>query len=306
MNSSFWYSLLGHILIGALFLVSLPAIQKQQSSVDSVPIFIELKNVEISNKTNLPVKAKTEKAPERATPKPAPKKEPTKIETQAKKVETPKIEPVQKAEPLKDAAKVVEPPAPKKPEPTPKAKPKVQKAVQPPKPKPARKVKEDDGMDSLFASVEKMSKTAENKKKEPKNEVSDLISGVLSGAEKGPTQVPIGERLTVSQTDFIKSKVREKWNFDAGIEGINSMVVEMRVFLARDGSVQDVEILNQKRYSQDAGFRSVAESARRAIYRCDKDGNESPFRMLAFKYPNRYSDWQQLLLSFSPLDDGSY
>ena len=62
MSSSFWYSLLGHVLIGLLLLVSLPTFQKEQTLTDSAPIFIDLKDIEIADKTNLPSKAEKKRA----------------------------------------------------------------------------------------------------------------------------------------------------------------------------------------------------------------------------------------------------
>lgn len=302
MSSSFWYSLLGHILIGLLFFISLPTFQKQQTPLDSVPVFIDLKNMEITDKTNLPAKVEKPAEPKTVVKE---EKQPAKIET--RKIEPVKevVEPVQKTEPVKDAVKTVVPEPVKKPVPVVKPKPKVPVKAPTVKPKPVKaKPKEDDGLDSLLASVEKMSKT-NNPAPKKKDEISDLVAGVLDGVEKGPTHAPIGNKLSVSQIDFIKAKVREKWIFDAGIDGIDKMIVELRVYLSRDGRVSDVEILDKKRYDQDASFRSVAESAKRAVNRCDKDGEESPFRMLALRYPERYSDWQQLRLSFSPMDDGA-
>ena len=35
---------------------------------------------------------------------------------------------------------------------------------------------------------------------------------------------------------------------------------------------------------------------------CDRMGSESPFKILAAKYPERYSDWKSLHLRFNPLD----
>ena len=308
MNSSFWYSLLGHVLIGLLLLVSLPTFQKKQTLLDSAPIFIDLKNIEISDKTNLPPKIESRRKDNLPVVKPVIKKEPVKVETKVKEIkpEPEKIEPVQKAEPVKEAAQVVEKAPEKKPDPLPKIKPKVPKRPPvKPKPVPAKaKPKEDDELDSLFASVEKMAKTDNTKSKKKKDDVSDLISGVLNGVEKGPTQVPIGEKLTVSEIDFISAEVRKHWNFDAGIEGIETMIVEVRVSLTREGQVEDVVFLNKKRFDQDASFRSVAESAKRAILMCDRMGTESPFKILALKYPERYSVWKSLVLSFNPLDKG--
>lgn len=308
MSSSFWYSLLGHLLIGLLLLVSLPTFQKEQTLTDSAPIFIDLKDIEIADKTNLPSKAEKKRAEIPSQPKPIEKKEPLKIETKEQKVEAvpEKIEPVQKPESVKDAVKAFEKEPVKKHEPVPKIKLKPKPQRKPPvKPNPTpvkQKPKEDDGLDSLLASVEKMSKTTKSTDKKKKDDVNDLISGVLNGVENGPTQTPIAEKLTISEIDFISAEVRKRWNFNGGIEGIETMIVELRVFLTREGKVDDVVFLNKKRFDNDASFHSVAESAKRAILMCDKMGNESPFKILAAKYPERYSDWKSLHLRFNPLD----
>lgn len=307
MSSSFWYSLLGHILIGALFLISLPNFQKKQTPLSSVPVFIDLRTMEITDKTNLPPKKEQKKAVKQVVKES--KKEPAKIETKVRKPESvqEKVQPVQKAQPMKDAVKTVENKPQKKPDPVPKVKPKVQKAppVKPKQvqPKPKDKPKEeDDGLDSLLASVEKMSKTSKTNSEKKKDDVSDLISGVLNGVDKGPSKTSIDNKLTVSQIDFISAEVRKHWNFDAGIEGVEKMIIELRVSLTREGRVEKVEFVNQKRFNQDPGFRSVAESAKRAVLMSDNMGDESPFKILAVKYPERYSDWQKLQLSFSPLE----
>ncbi len=306
MNLSFWYSLVGHLLIGAIFFISAPDFSKIQTKLDSVPIFIDLKDIEISDKTNLPAKAKTVKKEVVSAPKKLPSKpKEVKKVAAAPSVKAPEVKPVQKTENIKDSAKMITPKE-KKVEVKPKAKPvSVSKktAKAPVSAKPKRKV--DDSLDSLLASVEKMSAKPVKiaAKKDDSSEVSDLISGVLNGVQGGRTSA-LGTKLTVSQIDFIASTVRKHWNLDAGIDGIGDMVVEIRLSLGRNGRVHNVEFLNKDRYLQDTSFRSVAESAKRAIYICDKLGDESPFRMLAVKYPERYSDWQNIQLRFNPLDGG--
>ena len=100
MNSSFWYSVIGHILVLGLFFVSLPTFEKKQTMTEAVPIFIDLKNVEITDKTNLPTKASVQKEAKAEEKKALPQSQPK------PKVEN--VKPVQKTEPINDAAKIVE------------------------------------------------------------------------------------------------------------------------------------------------------------------------------------------------------
>jgi hypothetical protein len=66
--------------------------------------------------------------------------------------------------------------------------------------------------------------------------------------------------------------------------------VEVRVSLARDGTVLSANAVDQARMSRDAFFRAAAESAERAVMVC------SPLTM-----PDRdYEIWKDLLLTFDP------
>ena len=112
------------------------------------------------------------------------------------------------------------------------------------------------------------------------------------------------QELSVSEKDMIGIKLRECWNLDPGVRGVQDMLIEIRVFLNREGTVKDVKILNKARYNKDTAFRSVAESARRAVYICDKKNAESPFKIFPEHYGQSYDMWQTLLLRFNPFDGG--
>ena len=112
------------------------------------------------------------------------------------------------------------------------------------------------------------------------------------------------QELSVSEKDMIGIKLRECWNLDAGVRGVQNMLIEIRVFLKKDGTVKDVKILNKSRYNKDAAYRSVAESARRAVYICDKKKDASPFKIFPKNYQDAYDTWKTLLLRFNPLDGG--
>lgn len=85
-------------------------------------------------------------------------------------------------------------------------------------------------------------------------------------------------------------------NLDPGAMGIEDMIVEIRAQLNQDGTVRKVDILDSFRYGSDNHFRSVADSARRAVYICQ------PYSILADKYPEKYDMWKTLLLRFNPMD----
>ena len=74
------------------------------------------------------------------------------------------------------------------------------------------------------------------------------------------------------------------------------MIVEIKASLNQDGTVRSVDILDMSRYNSDNHFRSVADSARRAVYICE------PYKIFAERYADKYDKWNTLLLRFNPLN----
>ena len=70
------------------------------------------------------------------------------------------------------------------------------------------------------------------------------------------------------------------------------MVVQLRIEVRPDRTVQNVAIEDQARLGRDPTFRAVAESARRAVDKC------SPLTLPAGKY----ALWRDIQLNFRPAD----
>ena len=60
--------------------------------------------------------------------------------------------------------------------------------------------------------------------------------------------------------------------------------------------LKKVDILDSSRYNSDTHFRSVADSAKRAVYVC------GPYKIFANKYADKYDMWKTMLLRFNPFD----
>lgn len=279
-------------------------------------LMVDLTKVKIDEKTNLPPLVKEVKKEE---PKPQEVKEEKKTEPKKedktplvkKETPAPKIEPQKPVEtPKKEAVKVQE----KKPEPKKEVKkePKKElkkevkkekpKSQEKPKPKVAPKPvpkKQPQGLQSLLASVEKVRKPANSAPASPSKPAGETVNKGI----KGGTEGSLMNELTISEKDLIANKIRSCWNVNAGVQDADKMIIEVRAFINKDGSVREVKILNMK---QDPIFRSMAESAKRAIYVCDAKGEESPFRILANKRPEMYNSWKQIYLRMNPVDGGVY
>lgn len=291
---AFLMSLALHGVVLTLMLVNFN-FNREYSKPPSVILHVDLNKVQISNKTNLPQKSvKKKKAPVQK------KKEEPKKETPKKKEVAvqpkPKPKPKPKAEPKKPQPK----PQPKPVTPVKDAVP-VQKKPEPKKetikeePKKIQPQKEEKGYDlqSLLASVEKVRK--EPLKQEVKSVQNDLSADMGNTGLEGR----LDQVLSISEKDFISSKLRECWNIDGGAQNLDEIVVEVKAFINKDGSVRDVKILNKQNYP---AFSSVSESAKRAVYICAGKGTESPFYILSQKYADHYGDWKEIYLRFSPLE----
>ena len=160
----------------------------------------------------------------------------------------------------------------------------------------------DDPFKTLLASVDgiKTGMGYADAQTEAEVDPDEVVTEGIEGGQGGSYM----QELSVSEKDLIGIKLRECWNLDAGVRGVHNMLIEIRVYLNQDGTVKDAKILNQTKYNKDTAFRSVAESARRAVYICDKKKEESPFRIFPKHYEQSYDTWKTLLLRFNPFDGG--
>lgn len=226
-------------------------------------------------------------------PEPEPEPEP---EQMAEEV-APEPEPP----PQQEAKAVPEPVAPEpepEPEPVPppeaKPEPEPEKLAKPTPPKPKRRPNikvampdknkkhhepELDQLTSILRNVEKL-RDQPKRRREPMAKAQIQGSTTLSAS-------------TLEQNEMaraIQEQLRNCWRIDPGARGAADIVVEIKVLLNQDGSVQRVDIVDVVRMVQDGFFRSAAENAKRAITRC------SPFRLPL----RRYDVWRQLTLRFDP------
>lgn len=316
MKSAFYKSLALHLIALLLITVDFPWMWHRDMVLDQVPIIVDLEQVKISEVTNLPAKAKfadEDRAAGRSKPtpppppKPQPKPEPKPVPEPQVIENTPEAKPApaeEKPQPIKESFMV--PPQPSKPKPEKKPEPKkvtpppapAKPKPQPQKAKPAPKAEKpkaqavDNPLKNLLDSVNAMEK----------NIGADNSATIKTGTKvanmgiEGGTGGSYFSELSISETDAIASRLRQCWNLDSGAMGIEDMIVEIRAYLGKDGSVQKVDILNTSRYNSDSHFRSVADSAKRAVYIC------APYSILAQKYGDKYDLWKTMLLRFNPIN----
>ena len=312
MKQSLYKSLALHFVVFLLIMVDIPLFWHNKTTLNQVPIIVDLNNVKISEMTNLPPKAKMGKEDKAASKvkrkiennytKEEPKKDDKRPTAKEPEEETAPEE-AAPTEPKKDYLVAPQPKKPKAPKkkptpPVPAAKPK-------PKPKPKPEVKKEqkqpekgkpqlaNPLKSLLASVDALEKEVGNTNQEATIKEGTEVNNM--GIEGGTGGSYFSE-LSISEIDAIAGRLRGCWNLDPGAMGIKDMIIEIRAFLNKDGSVRKVDIINTSRYNSDAHFRSVADSARRAVYIC------APYSIFADKYADKYDKWNTMLLRFNPLD----
>ena len=98
--------------------------------------------------------------------------------------------------------------------------------------------------------------------------------------------------VTMSEIDYLRRQIGLCWSLPAGAKDAENLVIEIRVAMNADGTVNSARIVDQGRMTVDPFFRSAAESALRAVLnrRCQ------PFKLP----PEKYDIWKLMILSFNP------
>lgn len=295
-----------HLAVFLLVVIEIPMFWWNRTPAGQVPIIVDLKDVKISEMTNLPPKAKMGKEDKEASKI---KRKVEKKYTKESSVEPEPIKNIKEERATKDETPIAEPkpikkdflvaPQPKKP--IAKQQKKKQEVKQPkkiePKKKPEEKVKKEEPqlanpLKSLLASVDALEKEGEKSTTATIKEGTEVANMGVDGGVAGS----YFSELSISEMDALAGQLRACWNLDPGAMGIEDMIVEIKAQLNQDGSVRSVDILNTARYGTDSHFRSVADSAKRAVYIC------APYKILSEKYAEKYDKWKVLRLRFNPID----
>ncbi len=249
-------SVIFHVLLALLIVLGVPSFFEPE--VLEAPPTIELAT--LADITAAPTVDKAGKPMDK--PKPQPPAPETKKET---KPEPPKPAPPTPSTPPPPAPEqqaavipdkpIEKAPDQKKPEPKPEEKKKEEKKTE--KPKPEKKEQKND-MDALLKSLQSDTPAPETEEK-PKKKAAPAPAEPTTGQQAALTNdVP----LTMAETDGIRSAIEKNWNIPVGMANMDSYTVSLRLYLTPDGVVTKIEVLGD---TGDQGFRTLADSARRAI-----------------------------------------
>lgn len=225
--------------------------------------------------------------------------------------------------PLKDQPEkeVKQPPKPTPPPPTP---PKAEPAKPtPPKPAPAEDKKPFDPMEGAEPLPDKTKEkpkeeTKEKPKDKPKEKSFDDLMKELNTADtkdnvpthekptaktteqattKSKSDAPYdpGLPLSISEKDAIRSQFIPCWRMPAGAKDAHNLAVRVKVTAQPDGTVLTAVVAPDQmgRYNSDTFFRAAADSAVRAVQKCNP---------LQHMPADKYNSWREMELNFDPAD----
>jgi len=286
-------SVLLHAVIVAVAYMGLPSFRDAPDLVD-VPISVDIVNV--ADVTNIPTKPKEVKA--EAAPAPPPKPPAPPPAPQGSVEQPPAPEPVPQAPEEKVAVLVtpeVKPKAKEKPKPQPKDEPKkTESKKRSPAPVPPRKPKAPDQFASVLKTLEDLKTAPPAPKKEDKAAPPDFAKMMADALETDKPRTDVGPEMTISEIDLVRQQIHRCWNLPAGAKDAHKMLISIRIIMNPDGTVRTANVLDSSRMGADPFYRTMAESALRAVLnpRCQ------PFKLP----PEKYDRWQTMKLNFDPRD----
>ena len=167
----------------------------------------------------------------------------------------------------------------------------------PVKPRPKPTPPEEDILESVMKDLQELEDEPEPVEQET-TETDDLLSDVAALLEDDPSdeqtqQTPIlGNRLTISEIDAVRRQIEPCWNVQIGARNPEELIVDVRVYMNRDGTVRKVQIIDTARMRSDVFFRAAADAARRAV----QNKKCIPLKLP----PKKYDQWKQMVLRFDP------
>lgn len=308
-RSSYIFSASLHAGITALAIFGLPYWEPKR---EPEPMVVLAEFAPIAEKTNVPkpqpkiVETKAEPK-EEPVPEQKPAPEPPKPQPQA--VTPPPPPPPPAPEPPKQAEAPKPTPMPE-PVPSPKPLPKPKDVVETPEPP---KVAEKPKPEAKPVPPKTTQRTEEKSKTPDFSDVAALVNKMKAPPAPQPQQAPQTASRTppaaapraegpsnpnlpvsMSEKDFIRKQVEDKWQFDIGAKDASNLIVRISFSLNPDGSLRsEPRIVDTARMylPGQESYRAAAESARRAVLKA------APFQLP----PGDKDKWsQEIILNFDP------
>ncbi len=264
------YSIVFHLGILAVMYTGLPYVKKQPVVLNTATV--EIVQVDEETTANRP--------PQRRSP---PKMD--KAPSPPQKPRTPKMD-------AKAPPKLTDPKPPKLAEdlnrpvtpsvPAPDQKPET-------KPKPPPEQKKPDPEESAAAQDNSFNALLKNLQPDAPTErvMTDPEKSLGLQEQDASPLARFAQQVTMSEMDALRAQLNRCWNVPAGAKYAEDLIVDVRIVVNPDRTVQSARVLNQR---NDPAFIAAADAALRAINTC------SPLNLP----PNKYDQWKTINFQFDP------
>lgn len=119
-----------------------------------------------------------------------------------------------------------------------------------------------------------------------------LAKKVSSSEEKTGIAETYADELTGTEMDLLNRHMKRFWNMPSGHETASNLIVEVELFIRRDGSIEKAHVIDEARIQKDPEFRLAAECALRAVL--DPECSPLPLPL------ERYDAWKHMIFVFDP------
>ena len=313
-----------HVVVLAAAVFGLPHLQRDLVQTESLMVFDVVQVAEVTNAPPpAPVEEKVEEAPEpepepepEAPPPPPPPPPPAPAAAppppppppqEPKPEPTPEPKPVPAPEPPPEPKVRPEPPKPvaappvPRPRPEPPKRPAKKEEVRsdaPPDPTDTAKKDDTARMTKLLRSLDDLRQPTppppDKDEEAEKKDAADRLAEAAKAARQSASEKPFdaSAEMTISELDAVRLQLRECWIVPAGAKEVANTVVRVAMTMNQDGTVRAAKILDQDRMNADPFYRTVAESALRAVL----NPQCSPLALP----PEKYDLWRDFVFNFDP------
>ena len=191
--------------------------------------------------------------------------------------------------------------------PKPAAKNTAEQAVSPvEKPKPKEKVKDEVKKAQPKNAVVADENALPNKDKKAvakpveEKDFSSVLKNLVAQEETPESDpelaqnAPLGEKMTMSEQDALRSQLEKCWNVPFGAKDVESISVDILLIINADRTLREAKVVDKMRYNSDTFYRAVADSALRAV----RSSQCSPFSVPE----DKYDVWNRTTVTFNPKD----
>lgn len=262
-----------HVVIVIVAIIGLPYLKPE------LPMMEDMVTVELVDVSDLSSAKPPEQKVERRQPPQQTKDEPPKPVTPSQMTAETPPKPVAPKPPEPEAKKDPAPPEKALAPPEKKAEP--LKAVAPPPPE-----KRPVLTQSTEAQEEEFKSLLRNLM--PSEPVAEQADTPKEGEKTMLTR--FSEQMSMSEMDGLKRQLTQCWSVLAGARYAEDMVVDIKLSMNPNRTIQRAQIENQLRYAADSHFRAAADSALRAVNKC------SPLDLP----PDKYDLWKDITVTFDP------